>query len=60
MANLTVRLYVRIKTEDGKKPFCKPVYLSKGRLKPLYALVDGQKLASAMGRCWRVIKAEQE
>jgi hypothetical protein len=42
MANLTVRLYIRIKTEDGKKPFCKPVYLSKGRLKPLYALVDGE------------------
>jgi len=32
----------RIKTKDGKKPFCKPVYLSKGRLKPLHALVDGQ------------------
>ena len=35
MANLTVTLYIRIKTEDGKKPFCKPVYLAKGRLKRL-------------------------
>ena len=41
MANLTVRLYIRIKTDDGKKPYCDPVYLSKGRLKPLYAFVDG-------------------
>ncbi len=42
MANLTVRLYIRIKTDDGKKPYCDPVYLSKGRLKPLYAFVDGE------------------
>jgi integrase len=42
MANRTVTLYIRIKTADGKKPFCKPVYLTKGRLKPLYAIVDGQ------------------
>jgi hypothetical protein len=42
MANLTVTLYIRIKTEDGKKPFCKPVYLAKGRLKPLYAIVNGE------------------
>ncbi len=42
MANLTVKLYIRIKTEDGKKPFCEPVYLSKGRLKGLYAFVDGK------------------
>jgi hypothetical protein len=42
MANLTVSLYIRIKTEDGKKPFCQPVYLTKGRLRPLYAVVDGE------------------
>ncbi len=42
MANRAVTLYLRIKTADGKKPFCKPVYLAKGRLKPLYALVDGE------------------
>ena len=42
MPNRAVTLYLRIKTADGKKPFCKPVYLAKGRLKPLYALVDGE------------------
>jgi hypothetical protein len=42
MANRAVTLYLRIKTADGKKPFCKPVYLAKGRLKPLYAFVDGE------------------
>jgi integrase len=41
MANRTATLYIRIITKDGKKPYCKPVYLSKGRLKPLYALVNG-------------------
>jgi len=30
MANRAVRLFIRIKTADGKKPSA-PVYLSKGR-----------------------------
>ena len=42
MANRTATLYIRITTKDGKKPYCKPVYLTKGRLKPLYAMVDGK------------------
>lgn len=42
MANRTATLYIRITAEDGRKPYCKPVYLSKGRLKPHFALVDGK------------------
>jgi hypothetical protein len=42
MANRAVTLYLRIKTPEGKKPYCKPVFLAKGRLKPLYAFVDGE------------------
>ena len=42
MANRTATLYIRITTKDGKKRYCQPVYLSKGRLKPLYAMVDGK------------------
>ena len=40
MANRTATLYIRIKTEEGKKPCCRPVYQSKGRLKPQFAMVD--------------------
>jgi hypothetical protein len=42
VANRTATLYIRITTKDGKKRYCQPVYLSKGRLKPLYAMVDGK------------------
>jgi hypothetical protein len=38
MANRTATLYIRI-SKDGKNSFCKPVYLSKGRLRPQYAMV---------------------
>jgi hypothetical protein len=41
MANRTATLYIRI-TKNGRSPFCKPVYQSKGRLKPQYAIVDGE------------------
>jgi hypothetical protein len=41
MANRTATLYIRI-SKNGKSSFCKPVYLSKGRLKPQYAMVDGE------------------
>jgi integrase/recombinase XerD len=37
MSHLTVTLYIRIITPDGKRKMCKPVYASRGRLKPLYA-----------------------
>jgi integrase/recombinase XerD len=41
MANRTATLNIRI-TKNGKSSFCKPVYQSKGRLKPQYAMVDGE------------------
>jgi hypothetical protein len=41
MANRTATLYIRI-TQNGRNSFCKPVYQSKGRLKPQYAMVDGE------------------
>ena len=41
MANRTATLYIRI-TKNGKSSFCKPVYLSKGRLKPQYAMIKGE------------------
>jgi len=37
MSNLKVTLYIRITTPEGKRKMCKPVYASRGRLKPLYA-----------------------
>ena len=46
MANRTATLYIRI-NKDGKDSFCKPVYLSKGRLKPQYAMVNGNADQSA-------------
>jgi hypothetical protein len=41
MANRTSTLYIRV-TKNGRNSFCKPVYLSKGRLKPHYAVVEGE------------------
>jgi hypothetical protein len=38
MANRNATLYIRI-TEHGRSAFCKPVYQSKGRLKPQYAMM---------------------
>jgi integrase/recombinase XerD len=40
MSNRTATLYLRVTTKNGKTRFCKPVYLSKGRLKPHAALVN--------------------
>jgi hypothetical protein len=42
MANRTATLYIRITAADGRKSYCKPVYLSKGRLKAQYAMVNGE------------------
>jgi hypothetical protein len=39
MSNRTATLYIRITTKDGRNSYCKPVYLSKGRLKPHCAMV---------------------
>jgi hypothetical protein len=41
MANRTATLYIRI-TKNGRSSFRKPVYQSKGRLKPQYAMVNGE------------------
>jgi hypothetical protein len=41
MANRNATLYIRI-TKNGRSSFCKPVYQSKGRLKPQYAMVKGE------------------
>src|ERR1700686_2604758 len=41
MAHRTATLYIRI-TKNGRSSFCKPVYQSKGRLKPQYAMVKGK------------------
>jgi len=41
MANRTATLYIRI-TKNGRNSFRKPVYQSKGRLKPQYAIVNGE------------------
>jgi hypothetical protein len=41
MANRTATLYIRI-SKNGRSPFCKPVYQSKGRLKPQYAMIKGE------------------
>lgn len=41
MANRTATLCIRI-TKNGRNSFCKPVYQSKGRLKPQYAMIKGE------------------
>jgi len=41
MANRTATLYIRI-TKNGRDSFHQPVYQSKGRLKPQYAMVGGE------------------
>jgi hypothetical protein len=41
MANRTATLYIRI-IKNGRSSFCKPIYQSKGRLKPQYAMVNGE------------------
>jgi hypothetical protein len=41
MANRTAMLYIRI-TKNGTSSFCKPVYLSKGRPKPQFAMIEGE------------------
>lgn len=43
MPPLKVTLYIRITTAEGKRKMCKPVYASRGRLKPLPALGFGHQ-----------------
>jgi hypothetical protein len=42
MANRTATLYLRITAKGGRKSYCKPVYLSKARLKPQFAVVNDE------------------
>jgi hypothetical protein len=42
MANRTATLYLRITATGGRKSYCKPVYLSKGRHKPQFAMVNDE------------------
>lgn len=42
MANRTATLYIRITTADGKRRYCKAAYQSNGRLRPQYAMVNGE------------------
>lgn len=37
-----VLLKIRIRLPDGSRPFLDPVLSSNGKLKPLYAIVDGK------------------
>jgi len=37
-----VRLYIRIRLADGSRHYADPFYLSNGKPKPLYGLVDGK------------------
>jgi hypothetical protein len=39
--NLKVNLKLRIKLPDGSRPYCK-VVTTNGKVKPLYAVVNGQ------------------
>jgi hypothetical protein len=41
MANRAATLYIRI-AKNGRSSFCKPVYQSKGRLKPQFAVVNDE------------------
>ena len=38
MPHLKVTLYLRVTTTEGKRRMRKPFYVSRGRLKPLYAV----------------------
>lgn len=39
---MKVHLYIRVRLPDGSRQYADPVYLSNGKPKPLYALVDGK------------------
>jgi integrase/recombinase XerD len=40
--NPNVKILIRIRTTDGKRSYKRPVFASNGKLKPLFALVDGK------------------
>jgi integrase/recombinase XerD len=37
-----VHLYIRVRLSDGNRQYVDPVYAANGKLKPLYAVVDGK------------------
>jgi integrase len=39
---MKVTLYIRVKLADGKRSFVKPVYAANRKLKPMYAIVNGE------------------
>ena len=39
---MKAHLYIRIKMQDGSRPFCEPVYSANRKLKPGYAIVKGK------------------
>ncbi|MGC2604038.1 MAG: hypothetical protein WA419_00650 [Silvibacterium sp.] len=41
MARTTVRLYIRVRLEDGRRLHVDPVFSANGKLKPLFAISDG-------------------
>lgn len=41
MKGPVVRLKIRVRLEDGSYPFLEPVFAANGKIKPLYALVEG-------------------
>jgi integrase/recombinase XerD len=42
MRQSKVTLLIRIRTADGRQPYCKPVWLNRNELKPLWAFVNGK------------------
>ena len=42
MKSKAVRLYIRVRRSDGSRPYLKPVFAANGRLRPHFAIVDGQ------------------
>jgi hypothetical protein len=38
---MKIRLYLRVRLANGNRQFIDPVYAANGRLKPFYAVVDG-------------------
>jgi hypothetical protein len=42
MRQSKVTLLIRMRTADGRQPYCKPVWLNRNKLKPLWAFVHGK------------------
>jgi integrase/recombinase XerD len=41
MSVAVVRLKIRVRLADGSRPFLNPVFSANGKLKPLFAVVNG-------------------